>query len=176
MADCLLLFNDGRVLLSIGWSHHPFAVRHVSYATDLKKLPSHIQVQLLTGNSVELYESEFNFLVTRRLSNGFPVVVSGITFEKHLVNVLSTFFGDIQESVFSRRSVIRDSSFVEMANIVEFMAMDNEAVGSVSHHVLRFTNSGRVRRVKVPIFMLSSLNQFGKFVQRCFKFRVGSKL
>ena len=63
-----------------------------------------------------------------------------------------------------------------MPDVIQLVAMDNERVGRVAHHVLRRADTCRVGRIQVAVCLLSTGNDVGEFVELCFQFRITSQL
>ena len=110
--------------------------------------------------------------MTRRLPDRFAAVVFRVALEEDLVDVLRAFFGDLEQPVLARRTVIGNRRLVQMANIVELVAVNHEGVGRVTHHVLGATHSGGVRGIKVAVFFLGPGDDPGQLIKLGFQARV----
>ena len=63
-----------------------------------------------------------------------------------------------------------------MSDVVEFVAVDNERVRLIAHHIFRFSYAGRMRRVQISVFVLRPGNHFGQLVDLFLQFRIAAQL
>ena len=91
MANSLRLIFNRCMLLSISWRHHAFSIGHISLSANFKELFRHIKVQFLSSYLVKFNQSQFHFLMTRCLADGFTVVVIWVSLKNTLFTCWAFF-------------------------------------------------------------------------------------
>ena len=161
MSNGFILILYGCMLLCVGGGHDTFAIWYISHSTNLQEFFGHVEIELFASDTVQLDQCQFQFLMSWRLPHGLAAVVFWVACKENLVDVLSTFFGNIQQLFVSSCLIIGNGCFVQMSNVIKFVTVDNERVGRVAHHVLFFANPSRVRWIKVTISLLCSADEIG---------------
>ena len=88
MAYGFALLSNWFMLLGVGRGHYAFSVRHICDASNFEELSSHIKIELFSCHAVQSNQSEFGFLVSRRLLDGFAIVITWVAaFKKDFINV-----------------------------------------------------------------------------------------
>ena len=118
VTDRLFLLRHRCVLLGVGWSHDPLALRDIRHTPDFKEPASHIQIQRLAGNPVELHQSKFHFLMPRGLLDRLALVVVRIPLKNDPVDMLRAFLRNIQQFRFAGGLIVGDRRLVEVPNVV----------------------------------------------------------
>ena len=170
MSNCLGLIFNRCMLLSISWRHHAFSVGHISLSANFKELFRHIKIKFLSGYLVKFNQSQFHFLMTGSLADGFAVVIFWVSLKKHLIYMLGIFFSNFQQLVLASGKVVGNGSFVKVAHIVEFMAVHHKGIRSVAHHVFVSPNFGCMGRIKVSVGLLCGCNDIHNLIKLSFKF------
>ena len=73
--------------------------------------------------------------MSRGLTDGLAPIVFGVSLEKHPVDVLGILLRNLEQLVLAGSQVVGDGGLVEVAHVVEFVAVYDEGVGLVPHHV-----------------------------------------
>ena len=118
MSDGFFLLCNRGVLLSVSRRHDTFTVWHVGDAAYLEKLPRHIQIERLAGDTIQLDQRQFQFLMAGSLADRFAVVVPRIANEEDVVDMLGTFLGDIEQLFLSSRLVLGDRRLIQMPDVI----------------------------------------------------------
>ncbi len=172
MPDGFTLVLDGGMLLGVGGGHYAFPVGHVGFAPNLEKLLRHFQVELLARHLVKLDQGQLHLLVAGGLPDGFALIVLGVSLEEDPVDVEGVFLRHLEQLVLAGGLIIGDGGLVEVAHIVELVAVHDEGVGRVSHHVLVRAHSGGVRRVEIAVRFLGGCDDVDDAIELGFEFGV----
>ena len=160
------------MLLRVGWGHRAFAFRSIGHAPDVEELLGHVQIQAISSHPVQLAQCQFQFLMPRRLHDRAAVVVVRVAFEEDLVEMPGALLGNLQPFVFARGLVVGDGALVHVAQVVEFMAVDDPGVRPLAH-LLRPSDSADMRYIQVAIVLLGLGDHVDDFVQLLFEGGIG---
>ena len=110
--------------------------------------------------------------MTGSLPDGFAPVILGVANEKDLINVPGIFLRYLEQFVFAGGLVISDGCFVEMAHVVKLVAVHDEGIRFIAHHVPLRAYPRGVGGIKVTVRFLGGSDDVDDPVELGFQFRV----
>lgn len=166
------LVGDGLVLLGVGGGVDAGAIGDEGDAADFEEPAGHFEVERVAGVIGEFDQADFDFLVSGGLVDGFALVVIGVTEEEGAVDVLGAFYGDLEEFGFTGGLGVGDGGFVEVADVVEFVGVDDVAIGAWAHFVF-VDGAGDMGDVEVAVVLLGGGDDIDDGVHLFFDVGVG---
>ena len=82
---------------------------------------------------IKFQQADFDLLVTRRLHHGLTIVVVGVALKEDFVDMGSTLFGYLQQFGFASGLCVGNRRFIEVADVVQFVAVQHETVRARPH-------------------------------------------
>ena len=173
MAFGSALFAYRQVLLGVPRCHSSRSIRPISHPTYINEFLCHIQIQFIARHLIKLDQSQFYLLMPRSLIHRNPIVVIGVTFEEHLIDVLCILLRHIQPFPFASSPIVRHCPFVHVTHVVELMTMYHERIrlvtGSPTYFLFR---RSRKNLVQIPIRALGFGDDVDDVVHLFLQFRI----
>ena len=115
VAHRFFLLHNGQVILHIaGVAVGDIEVAPMGIAALVEEKLGEVEVALFAGNLVELDQPHLDLLVTRH--------VAAFAGAKDPIHEIGTLEGDIEEGALACAAIVGNGGFVEMADVVEFVA------------------------------------------------------
>ena len=112
------LFPYRQMLLGILGRDGAFSFGTVGDAPDIDKFFRHRKVEAVAGYTEKLDQRQFDFLVSGCLVDRFAIVVVGISFKEHFVDMAGVGFSYPQPFIFAGGLIIGDGAFIHMTHII----------------------------------------------------------